>query len=396
MTSHSRTVVRFQHSLLGALAAGLMLLAPVLVVAEDNPPDQFAGFPAIGKASKRERSTKVIASDLVEHLLRPRWARAMADFGSAVNLFRYKGDIYFVHGAGDGHRGAAPEDQDKRFIYVSQDEAKSWKSVPQPKGAMFGKYLMPAGDKLVDFWYEDGFTVVQISDDGANFTPKQKVYKSPYWLYGVVYDPESKLFWCAAQSTIAAQGADGQYIPRDLHLVKSKDALVWEYVSTLPAINVNVSEAALRFEPDRTMVVVCRRKWMGDFCSLGIAKPPYTEWGEGNQPQVAEGHSFFECGGQTFMGSRAYVRGEIPAEIKESKTLRYVTSDSVAYTVIHKFTKDRKLVPWAVVDSMGDCSYPRIVETPTEVLVAYYSEHEDNICKPYLAAFDKREFLKEK
>ena len=64
--------------------------------------------------------------------------------------------------------------------------------------------------------------------------------------------------------------------------------------------------------------------------------------------------------------------------------------------MIYKFTRDRRLVPWAVMDSMGDCSYPHLVETPTEILCAYYSQHEDKVCKVYLSAFDKREFLREK
>jgi hypothetical protein len=58
--------------------------------------------------------------------------------------------------------------------------------------------------------------------------------------------------------------------------------------------------------------------------------------------------------------------------------------------------KERRLEPWAVVDSMGDCSYPFLVQTPTEVLCAYYSQHQDKVCNCYLAGFDKAEFLKGK
>src|SRR5262245_42362345 len=142
---------RFRVGYAGALAAGLLLLAVEGVGAEEKPSSAFAGFPPIGKVSKGQRSTKVIASDPIKGLVRPKWCRAMADLGSSVNLFRYRGDIYFVHGAGDGHRGAAPDLKDKRYLYVSKDEGKSWKLLPQPKGAMFGKYLRPAGDKLYDF-----------------------------------------------------------------------------------------------------------------------------------------------------------------------------------------------------------------------------------------------------
>jgi hypothetical protein len=46
------------------------------------------------------------------------------------------------------------------------------------------------------------------------------------------------------------------------------------------------------------------------------------------------------------------------------------------------------------MDSMGDCSYPFLVETPDEVLCAYYSQHEDEVCKVFLCGYDKAEFLK--
>lgn len=58
---------------------------------------------------------------------------------------------------------------------------------------------------------------------------------------------------------------------------------------------------------------------------------------------------------------------------------------------VRDFTADRQLKPWAVVDS----SYPFLVETPTEILCAYYSQHEDGVCKPFVCGFDKCEFLTE-
>ena len=67
-----------------------------------------------------------------------------------------------------------------------------------------------------------------------------------------------------------------------------------------------------------------------------------------------------------------------------------------SFAIIYRFTKERKLEPWAVMDSMGDCSYPFLVETPTEILCAYYSQHEDRVCKVFLCGFDKKEFLKSK
>jgi len=64
------------------------------------------------------------------------------------------------------------------------------------------------------------------------------------------------------------------------------------------------------------------------------------------------------------------------------------------FSIIYRYDRAaRDLEPWAVMDSMGDCSYPHLVETPTEVLCAYYSQHEDGMCKAFLCGYDKKAFL---
>ena len=115
----------------------------------------------------------------------------------------------------------------------------------------------------------------------------------------------------------------------------------------------------------------------------------YTEWDVSPRPYIAEGEHFFEIGRKTFVPSRAVYRGKDP-RILENKIL---WDRRRAFTVVYHFTKDRQLKPWAVVDSMDDCSYPWLVETPTEVLCAYYSQHEDGTCKVFLCAYDKKTFL---
>ena len=63
------------------------------------------------------------------------------------------------------------------------------------------------------------------------------------------------------------------------------------------------------------------------------------------------------------------------------------------YTMLYKVETDLSLTPWAVLDSLGDNSYPSVVVTDDEVLIAYYSQHEDRVDKVFLAAFDKDAFL---
>jgi hypothetical protein len=147
----------------------------------------------------------------------------------------------------------------------------------------------------------------------------------------------------------------------------------------------------MRFEDDGTMVVLIRQKF-GRAHTVAVAESPYKEWRYQDHPGIVEGEHFFEIGGQIFLASRANYQGDNPAVKANPK----IFDGRRSYTTIHLWTKDRRLRPWAVVDSMGDCSYPFLVESPTEILCAYYSQHEDRVCKCFLAAFDKKEFLKRK
>jgi hypothetical protein len=108
-------------------------------------------------------------------------------------------------------------------------------------------------------------------------------------------------------------------------------------------------------------------------------------------PGIVEGHFFHTMGGRTFLTSRANYTGDHPLARKID-----IFDGRRSYAVVYRVLKDRQLQTWAVLDSMGDCSYPRLVETPTEILCAYYSQHQDGVCKPYLAAFDKTAFLRKR
>ncbi len=57
-------------------------------------------------------------------------------------------------------------------------------------------------------------------------------------------------------------------------------------------------------------------------------------------------------------------------------------------------TDDRKFVPCAIMDSMGDCSYAYLLETKNEILCVYYSQHEDRVSKIFLCGYDRDAFLK--
>ena len=61
--------------------------------------------------------------------------------------------------------------------------------------------------------------------------------------------------------------------------------------------------------------------------------------------------------------------------------------------MIYHMTPERKFIPWAKMDSMGDCSYPCLLETSEGILCVYYSQHEDKVSKIFLCLYDKEEFV---
>lgn len=363
------------------------LLAGSVAAADDQ---RFAGFPPVGKYRPGERSFKVITSDGVTGLVRPRWTRAMTDLGGWPAMFRFKGTIILTFPHLDGHRGRKYEATGKTLCYTSKDDGKTW--VEQHPGAQQSvggapEYVV-AGDKVYSYeWVDkDRQTLVRVSDDGVAWGEPKPAYKPPLYFWGVMYDPTSQQFW-APPHAIPNLGSSPE---RRIELIASKDGITWDLVSTVLQVN-NASESVLRFEEDRTMVIYIRRKY-GHNHTVAVAKPPYQKWELTEHPGILEGEHFFEVGGQMFLTSRANYAGD-HAEVKANPPL---FDKRLSYSMVYKVNKDRSLTPWAVMDSMGDCSYPHLVETPTEVLCAYYSQHQDKVCKVYLCGYDKKEFLKGK
>ena len=371
--------------------AGAAFFGPALSrISHAEQADRFAGFPPIGKHRQPERTAPVITSDGVTDVLRPAWTRAVTDLGGWPSLFRFKKDIYLAFYHGDGHRFKTLESTDRLKTYRSRDEGKTWTEIPSCPANDPNKFqgtpeFLAVGDKLFCYDFNASRqTQVRVSTDGETWSEAQDCYKAPFWFWGVMHDPVSGMFWCAPHA-IPNKGTSKE---RQIHLINSKDGIHWDFVS-LVAPFTNASESTLRFEPDRTMSIIIRRKY-GKTCNVAVAKPPYREWKLRELPVIAEGEHFVEIGGQAFVGSRASYRG------KDERVLTGpdVFDERKSYSTIYRWTPDRQLVEWAVMDSMGDCSYPHLVETPNEVLCLYYSQHENGMCKAYLCSYDKQAFLK--
>ncbi len=363
---------------------GLIVILSMTLRADDEAKradDQFAGFPEIGKYRPGRRTSKIIPTDRIKGVVRPKWTRAMGDLGGWPSMFRFKKSILLSFPDVDGHRGKVLEGTGLIINYRSTDEGKTWEKLPTRPNTRHGECVV-VGDTMYSYGFQDlTQTVVTTSTDGVNWSKPKKVYKAPFWLWGVMYDEESKTFWAPAHCI-------PKKVPgtRQIHLIKSKDGFQWEHVSTVH-YNQRESESTLYFEQDRTMVIMIRKKQVGRLCWIATAKPPYKQWDISERPFIAEGQHFHKIDGKVFLaGRRIYV--------PQTRADKNMFTGTECYSTIDLFTKDRQIQPWAVMDSTGDCSYPQVVETPTEILCAYYSQHEDGVCKVFLCAYDKAEFLR--
>ena len=346
--------------------------------------DRFAGFPKTNQYRPGRRSMKVITSDGLTGLIRPKWTRSISELGRNPKIFRRNGKIFIVFSHLDGHRNRRFEATGECRVLCSDDEGKSWSTLPSQPGDQQDYEFVVANDTIYRYEFAGRKqTRVRTSSDGVHWSPPVDVYRPAFWLWGVVYDPASKMFWCPAHA-IPHAGTSHQ---RQIHLIKSEDGVQWDFVSTVAPFE-NASESTLRFEEDRSMVIVIRRKY-GDNHTVAVANRPYREWALTDRSRFIEGHHFFEIGGMTFLPSRAAYRGDDPRILSNPN----LYGARRPYSVIYRFGEDRQIKPWAIMDSMGDCSYASLLETRDEILCVYYSQHEDKVSKIFLCAYDKQKFL---
>lgn len=355
----------------------LILLTALLTGGAFAAEISFAGFP---KVEPGKRTFAKITSDGVDGLLRPKWTRAMGDVGAWPAMFRFKDALFLSFPRVNGHAGRAKTPEVPIARFVSCDEGRTWRELPPMTGVQAGEHVV-AGDTIFRYDFDTRrHTRVRTSTDGIAWSEPRDIYEDGLWLWGAHYDERTRTFWAPPHLITGKE-------PRQIHLATSKDGIEWSKVTRVH-FNESESESTLRLEPDDTMLVLIRQKY-GAKSWLATARPPYQDWQFTTFPFIVEGEHFFDIGGQRFVGSRADYKGD-DAEISANPKLFGKRND---YSMIYRFTPDHDLVPWAIMDSVGDCSYPHLVETHEEVLCAYYSMHEDRRCKVFLCAYDKVAFL---
>lgn len=354
----------------------------------------FDGFPEINILQPGNNSfgNHPITSDFVDAPLRPEWTRAMTDIGAWPSMFQFNGDIYLEFNLLNAHFGtnALFGATGELVRYRSSDNGSTWEKLDGNVGTgSIGEYAVK-GNTLYRYDWDAtaGQSLVSTSTDGVNFSAMQPVYQPGFYMYGVMYDENSGKFY-APPHYLPPSSDESQ---RQVQLLESDNGIDWNYVATIHGTGNSESEAVIHIRDDGTMVSFVRQKYGAKDYWVATSQPDYTDWSSVQRDMSLEGQQIFEVDGQLFMGARAFLDEDLATQqlIFDNSLL---LQDRLPFTMIYRVESDNSLTPWAVLDSLGDNSYPRAVVTDDEVLFAYYSMHQDHVSKVYLAAFDKDVFL---
>jgi hypothetical protein len=197
---------------------------------------------------------------------------------------------------------------------------------------------------------------VSFSKDGRDWSAPQGVEGLPenQWLwqldwhkgvgYGAVYS-------AAKQTTAGAKR-------RVFTIWKTADGVKYEKLVE-PKPPVDLSEAAIRFLPDDTMIVLLRGEEKDRHAWIGTSVAPYQKWEWKDGGHAAQGPNFIVLAdGRMFYAGRDF------------------DEKGAARTVFGRMTRE-KLQPLLTFPSGGDCSYAGIAQgEPGTLNVSYYSSHE--------------------
>jgi hypothetical protein len=197
---------------------------------------------------------------------------------------------------------------------------------------------------------------VSFSKDGREWSAPQAVegIGSGQWLWQMAW--HKGVGYGAVYSTGKQTAGGGKR--RVFTVWKTADGVKWEKLAE-PNPPVDLSEAAIRFLPDDTMVVLLRGEEKDRHAWIGTSPAPYDKWEWKDAGHAAQGPNFI-----VLADGRMYYAG------------RDFTEKGAAKTVFGRMTRD-KLEPLLTFPSGGDCSYAGIAQAdPATLLVSYYSSHE--------------------
>lgn len=292
------------------------------------------------------------------------WDRA--GHSAFTDIIRFRGALYCTFREGSGH---IPGRNGLVRVIRSRD-GMNWESVallqephvdlrdPKLSIGPDGRLLVHTGASYYHGSERQGIEsrVAFFDHEQGTFSEPQKVVlpadleTGSDWLWRVTWH-DGWAWGCVARIPEKAS-------ERALHLIRSRDAITYEHVTTLPVDYP--TETTLRFMEDQTMVAMTRRVGNSPEGRVGTAQPPYTDWKFQTANKRFGGPNFIQLpDGSWLAGSRGY--GE-----KTTTDLWWLDLESGQFREILS------------LPSGGDTSYPGFVvdRDQNRVLVSYYSSHE--------------------
>jgi hypothetical protein len=269
-------------------------------------------------------------------------------------LRRFKGELYLAFRAGDGHNSATAD-----VLVLKSKDGKQWKQIhkfdvakddrdPQMVVTDQKLYLYsPAmNGSALDTW-------LITTEDGEKWSEPVKIYQTQFILWKPIV--HKGVFYSTAHKKDDSSTGKG----REVHFVKSADGIKWEKVSTIRAGNWE-SETTLYFDEKDHATAFLRQKYGKPGAQVLESDPPYTEWKsrDAGVPHLS-GHSVHTFNGVTYLLSRFPAGGG-----RKFGSTMYTFADG-------------KLARYCDMPSAGDCAYAEAVQDGDNMLVSYYSTHED-------------------
>lgn len=268
-------------------------------------------------------------------------------------LVRFKDGYYLAFRTAPSHAYGEAD-----IVLLRSGDAEKWSEVrrfnilPDDRDPQF----LIVGDRLMMYVNSlkgpDLTTYVTSTTDGETWSEPHAIYEPRFCMWKPLKFGDKYL----ATSHKKVEGKEGGKA-REVHLVESLDGIAWKKVSTIRA-GYWESETTLLAGPDGKLTGFLRTKYrtLGDITE---AMPPYSEWKQRPAGIHLSGHCVHTFRGVTYLFSRT-----MDDSGKQTGTCIYTYADG-------------KPTPYCKLPSGGDCSYPEVVLVGDEMVISYYSSHED-------------------
>jgi hypothetical protein len=313
-----------------------------------------------------------------------------------VALCTWRGRLYLAYREAQNHHQAIPG----RIVVARSHEAEGpWETVatfatggddrdpvflPEPTrlGLAWGTYVPRWGapPQTVPGATHDMLSHVALSYDGTAWGPAYQILRPNYWFWSGVH--MGKQTWYGAAYHFGSEADD----PHSIHLFKSPERVWWRHHHTL----LSGHDLDSPSEP-----CLYRRGLMGLGCVVRqeqapalhgwSPRPPYREWTWRALDAVVHAPAVVRVGTTSVLAGRRRIEPPpVPDEMPADNPW-YDLRPRARYVTSLWELGDEHLALLGDLPSGGDCSYPGLVVRDgvrrSELLVAYYSQHERDLSR---------------